>query len=93
MGWADWMWLGGIWIWFIGLNLLWFLGDSASRRSRWAWVWGTPALLGLTGWMIGCSIDGGGCCRLWDLVGGGVGVSAGFILGHVMADGCATSGR
>jgi hypothetical protein len=78
--------VAGMWVWFLGLNLLWFLGDASRRRSERGWLWGTPALLGLTGWVLGGSFDLGCMCG-WNLVGGGVGIGAGFILGCMLAEG------
>ena len=87
MDWADFAWQAAIGLWFLGLNLLWFLGSAASRRSGVAWFLGTPALLSFTGWIVGCFFDGGGCCAGWFLVGGFVGAAGGLVLGWMLAEG------
>jgi hypothetical protein len=86
LDWTDYAVIGGVLFWLLGLNLWWLLGTSSSHRSERCWRWATPMLWGITGWYLGGLFDSS-CNRAWDLVGGGVGVGAGFILGSMLAEG------
>ena len=86
IGWLNFVYSGTVWMEFLCLNLRWFLGDASSRRSGFAWICGTPALLGVEGCILGGTFDYG-CVPVWWMVGGAAGLVAGFILGCLIASG------
>jgi hypothetical protein len=84
--WLPFVNVGLVWIWFLCLHLIWFLGARSTSRSRIGWVWGTPVLLALTGLFVGGAFDYG-CVIVWGPSGGLVGLVTGAFLGAAMARG------